>query len=364
MGNRALNKAKIARSDEFYTQLSDIEAEMRYYKDEFRGKTILCNCDDPFESNFFKYFAMNFNHLQLKKLIATSYVDSPVAGDQISFDDVLSLRDQNDNGIRPHKIEITEVNDENHDGAVDLADVEYLIKNKKNTLTLLKGDGDFRSEECIELLEEADIVVTNPPFSLFREYVSQLIEFNKDFIIIGNMNAIHYKEIFPLIRDDKLWLGPSIRSGDRKFNVPDDYPLNAAGCGVDETGRKFIRVKGVRWFTNIDIPQRHDNLVLFRRYSPELYPKYSNYDAINVDKISDIPVDYFGDIGVPDNFLDNYNPEQFQIIGLGCGDLAKEIGVVRNYRGRTDLAYKVDGKDKCPYSRIIVRRKQGTKNEN
>ena len=355
--NRALNKANKAKKDEFYTQLTDIEKELRHYKAFFKDKVVFCNCDDPYESNFFKHFAMCFNSYGLKKLIATCYATSPVmytqltlSGDEIPVGEAIS-------GKKPYKIEITEVKDLNGDGAVDLADVEYLLKNSKNTLTLLEGDGDFRSEECIELLKEADVVVTNPPFSLFREFIAQLVEYEKKFLIIGNMNAIHYKEVFPLIRDNKLWIGPSIHSGDRKFNVPDDYPLEAAGCGVDETGKKFIRVKGVRWFTNIDIKQRHENIILYKRYSAELYPMYTNYNAINVDSVSDIPCDYFEYMGVPDNFLDQYNPEQFEIIGLGCGDLAKEIGIGKNYRGRTDLAYIKDGKDKCPYSRIIIRRK-------
>lgn len=372
--NKDLNKAAQNKKDEFYTQLTDIEKEMRYYKDYFKGKAAFCNCDDPYESNFFKYFAMNFNSLGLKKLIATCYATSPVSGTeleyyegkngQLSFFPEIESPKTNDSGRHPYRVEITEVKDLNKDGRVDLLDVEYLLKNKKNTMALLKGDGDFRSAECIELLKQSDVVVTNPPFSLFREFVDQLIEYNKKFIIIGNMNAIHYKEVFPLIRDNKLWIGPSIHSGDRKFNVPDNYPLNAAGCGIDKDGKKFIRVKGVRWFTNVDIKQRHENLILYKHYTPVEYPKYENYDAINIDKVTDIPCDYYGDMGVPDNFLDSYNPDQFEIIGLGCGDLAKLIGIKKNYRGRTDLAYKVDGKDKCPYSRIIIRRKQVTTNEN
>lgn len=365
--NTALNKAAQAKKDEFYTQLSDIEKELRHYKAFFKDKVVLCNCDDPYESNFFKYFAMNFNALSLKKLIATCYVTSPIMGTELNLYEEatgqLSLIPGKDskpvnNGKRPYRVEISEVKDENGDGRIDLADVEYLMRNRKNVINELAGDGDFRSDECIELLKQADVVVTNPPFSLFREYVAQLIKYEKKFIIIGNMNAIHYKEIFPLIRDNKLWIGPSIHSGDRKFNVPDDYPLNAAGCGVDENGRKFIRVKGIRWFTNIDIKQRHEEIILYKPYSSDVYPKYSNYDAINIDSVSDIPCDYYGDMGVPDNFLDQYNPDQFEIIGLGCGDLAKLIGVAKNYRGRTDLAYIKDGKNKCPYSRIIVRRKQ------
>jgi hypothetical protein len=264
--NTALNKAAQAKKDEFYTQLSDIEKEIRYYKDYFHGKVVLCNCDDPYESNFFKYFAMNFNLLGLKKLIATCYATSPIAYTQLTlFDEEYTPSESNYNKM-PYKVEITEVFDENKDGRVDLADVEFLLRNHKNTLTLLKGDGDFRSSECTELLKQADIIVTNPPFSLFREYISQIIKYQKRFIVIGNMNAIHYKEIFPLIRDNKIWIGPSIHSGDRMFNVPDDYPLNAAGCGTDEAGRKYIRVKGVRWFTNIDIAQRHEELILYKKY--------------------------------------------------------------------------------------------------
>lgn len=367
--NSDLNKAAKAKKDEFYTQLTDIEKEMRYYKDYFYNKTVFCNCDDPFESNFFKYFAMNFNALGLKKLIATCYATSPVIGKEfdyyVDYSGQLSFLSSADTvplkepcQRKPYKIEITEVTDANGDGRIDFADVEYLLRNKKNFLTILNGDGDFRSNECIDLLNQSDIVVTNPPFSLFREFIAQLIAYDKKFIIIGNMNALHYKEVFPLIRDNLMWIGPSIHSGDRKFNVPDDYPLNAAGCGIDSDGRKFIRVKGIRWFTNIDIQQRHEKMILYKKYSPEEYPKYSNYDAINIDKVSDIPCDYFSDMGVPDNFLDSYNPDQFEIVGLGCGDLAKLIGIQKNYRGRTDLAYKKDGKDKCPYSRIIIRRKQ------
>lgn len=321
--NTDLNKANRAKKDEFYTQITDIEKEMRFYREHFRGKVVFCNCDDPEYSNFWRYFQLNFYELGLKQLISTHYEE-----DKPSYRmDIVSTDQGQQCGIPDY------------------------VK------TPLKQNGDFRSSECIEILKEADIVITNPPFSLFREYIAQLVEYGKQFIIIGNMNAIHYKEVFPLIRDNKLWIGQSIHSGDRKFNVPDDYPLNASGCGIDEDGRKFIRVKGIRWFSNIDVEQRHENLILYKTYTPEEYPKYENYDAINIDKVADIPCDYYGDMGVPDNFLDQYNPDQFIIIGLGCGDLAKEIGITKNYRGRTDLAYKVNGKDKCPYSRIIIRRK-------
>lgn len=315
-GNENLKNAKRAKKDEFYTQLSDIEKELRHYKEHLKDKIILCNCDDPYESNFFKYFAMNFNFLELKKLIATCYCSSPIMGEQLSFIDIntLNIKDERKHA---YKIEITEVRDENNDGAVDLADVEYLLKNKKNVLTLLEGDGDFRSEECVKLLKEADIVVTNPPFSLFREYVAQLIDYNKKFIIIGNVNAISYKEIFSYIKSDKLWLGKSIHSGDREFRVPDDYPLKASGFRIDEKGRKYIRVKGVRWFTNLDFKERHEDLILYKKYSEEEYPKYENYNAVNVDKTAEIPCDYYDVMGVPITFMDKYNPDQFEIIALG-----------------------------------------------
>ncbi len=315
MANKRLDNAKRNKADEFYTQLVDIELEMKHYRDQFKGKTVFCNCDDPYESNFFKYFAMNFNFLGLKKLIATCYAGSPIANRQLSLFDNEPIDDKTTGNA--HKIVITEVNDENKDGAVDLADVEWLCRNKKNTLARLKGDGDFRSEECLELLREADIVVTNPPFSLFREYVAKLIEYEKKFVIIGNVNAISYKDIFQLIKNNQIWLGASIHSGDREFRVPDIYPLDASGCRVDEDGTKYIRVKGVRWFTNMDYQQRHDELVLFERYNSEKYPNYENYNAINVDVTAEIPYDYDGIMGVPLTFLDKYSPDQFEIIGLG-----------------------------------------------
>ena len=367
-----LRNARKNKNDEFYTQLADIEAEMRHYKEYFEGKTIFCNCDDPFESNFFKYFASNFNFLRLKKLIATCYVASPIAcneliygvdkSGQICFFTTKDCVPLEPNKAKcPYKIEITEENDENGDGAIDITDVEFLLKNKKNTLTLLEGDGDFRSAECVELLKEADIVATNPPFSLFREYVAQLFEYGKKFIIIGNVNAIAYKEVFPLVKDNMMWMGCSIHSGDREFRVPDSYPLNAAGFRVDADGTKYIRVKGVRWFTNIDNKNRHEIMSLYKKYTPEEYPTYDNYNAVNVNTTSDIPYDFDGIMGVPVTFLDKYNPEQFEIIGMGTGDTAKTIGITKNYRGRTDLAYTIAGVSKCPYNRILIRRKR---NEN
>jgi len=358
-GNLALRNAKNAKQDEFYTQLADIEIELRHYKSQLRGKTILCNCDDPFESNFFRYFALNFNTLGIKKLIATSYVKSPIVGGQLPLFDIEGLKPE---GKEPYAIEIQEVPDHKGRGATDLADVEYLLKHDSNTSRTLTCNniynaGDFRSRECVEFLEQADIVVTNPPFSLFREYVAQLIDCEKQFLIIGHMNALHYKEIFKLIKENRLWLGESIHSGDREFRVPDHYPLEAAGCRIDENGRKYIRVKGVRWFTNMDNANRHERLPLFRKYSPAEYPTYDNFNAIEVSKTGDIPCDYDGLIGVPDTFLDKFNPEQFELIGIPFGNLGKEIGVTKNFRGRTDIAMTIDGKSKCPYSRIIIKRK-------
>ena len=370
---RDLAAAKLDKKDEFYTQLTDIEKEMRYYRKHFQGKTVLCNCDDPFESNFFKYFVLNFNRLGLKKLIATCYATSPVMGSQLQYrvgkDGQMSFSfgDEpvsDDNAKHPYKAIVTKVYDKTGDGGVDMLDVAELFKTGENELAELKGDGDFRSEECLELLYEADIVVTNPPFSLFREYVSTLIENNKQFIIIGNVNAIAYKEIFPLLKDDKMWIGASIHSGDRAFYVPDDYPMKASGCGIDEDGRRFIRVKGVRWYTNLDMKLRHDELILVKKYNPQEYPKYENFDAIEVSKTADIPCDYPGVMGVPITFMDKYCPDQFKIIGLGITDLGKSIGVGdydRKYKTPASrdgtLYYVKDGKGVVPYARVLIQNK-------
>lgn len=367
--NTALHKASRAKKDEFYTQLVDIEKELKYYKDQFRGKVVYCNCDDPFESNFFKYFAANFKELDLKKLITTSYVKSPIVGGQLPLFEMEGLKPK---GKEPYKIGINEVSDIDGDGAISLKDVEQLLKRDKNTATPLSGDGDFRSEECIELLKEADIVVTNPPFSLFREYVAQLMEYNKKFLIIGNVNAITYKECFKFIKDSKMWLGASIHSGDREFRVPDNYPLEAAGFRIDAAGNKYIRVKGVRWFTNLDYEERHEDLVLYKKYKPEEYSKYYNYDAINVNKTVEIPVDYKGMIGVPITFMDKYNPEQFEIIGLGISNSGIEIGVQpyeekhKKYRKEVqkrgavdgDLYMIKDGVAEVPYARVVIKNKK------
>ena len=332
-GNSNLHDSARNKQDEFYTQLSLIESEMKHYKHHFVGKTILCNCDDPYESNFFKYFAMNFNALGLKKLITTCYASSPVTGQEFEYyidnGGQLSFIADADNSPmqeterKPYKVEITEVNDENNDGRIDLSDVEYLMRNKKNTMTLLDGDGDFRSPECVQLLREADFVVTNPPFSLFREYIALLEEYQKHYIIIGNMNAVTYKEIFPMIAENRLWLG--YNSGHFWFKVPDSYEVKKTDFKIDENGQKWRRMGNICWFTNVDIEKRHENMVLFRNYTPELYPKYDNYDAINVNKTVDIPCDYYGVMGVPITFLDKYNPDQFEIVAFRKGNDGKDL---------------------------------------
>lgn len=314
-GNAGLQEAGANRADEFYTSMSMIEEEMRHYRSHFEGKVVLCNCDDPYESNFFKYFAMNFNYLKLRKLICTCYDGSPVVGEQLNLFDFLVDKPAEPKRIA-YRIEINEVSDFNGDGAEDMADIDWLLRNDKNSLRKLSGNGDFRSEECKEILETADIVVTNPPFSLFREYVLLLMSYRKKFLIVGNVNAITYKEFFPYLRDDLVWLGCSIHSGDREFRVPDSYPLNAAGCRVDEEGKKYIRVKGVRWFTNLDYREKHEPLTLYKNFSPEEFPKLDNYDAINIDATSDIPCDYDGVMAVPITFMDKYCSDQFSIIGI------------------------------------------------
>ena len=332
-GNSNLHDSARNKQDEFYTQLSLIEKELKHYRSFFAGKTVLCNCDDPYESNFFKYFAMNFNTLRLKKLVTTCYATSPVVGDEFEYyvDNAGQLAFVPDTDTtplvcstrRPYRVEITEVTDENNDGRADLADVEYLMRNRKNTMTLLNGDGDFRSPECVELLREADVVVTNPPFSLFREYITLLEEYRKYFIIIGNMNAVTYKEIFPMIAENRLWLG--YNSGHFWFKVPDSYEIKKTDFKIDEHGKKWRRMGNICWFTNVDIEKRHENMPLFRNYSPELYPKYDNYDAINVDRTVDIPCDYYGVMGVPITFLSQYNPDQFEIVAFRKGTDGKDL---------------------------------------
>lgn len=340
--NQNLQKAKSSKKDEFYTQLSDIERELKHYKKHFEGKVVYCNCDDPRVSNFFHYFSYNFEKLGLKKLITTCYKNQD-----------MELFSQNDS---ERAIYLEYDGDKNKNNVPDREEIESKA---------LNGDGDFRSKECIALLKQADIVVTNPPFSLFREYVAQLMEYEKRLLIIGSVNAVSYKEIFKLIKEDKLWLGPSIRSGDREFGVPDDYPLNAAGFRVDEQGRKYIRVKGVRWFTNLDFKERHENLILYKTYNPEDYPKYDNYDAIEVSKTKDIPVDYDGAMGVPITFLDKHNPDQFEILGITDRDnnsgLKTKEYTENDVPNPGDLnrrgAIKVGNEYKSTYARLLIKRR-------
>lgn len=340
--NRDLRTAQKDKKDEFYTSRDDIEHEVRHYKTHFAGKTVLCNCDDPRVSNFFHYFAYNFEHLGLKKLITTCY--------KSNAPDLFSTN------LSATAVYLEYFGDRNGNRVPDAEEIG---------IESLQGDGDFRSQECIELLKQADIVVTNPPFSLFREYIAQLIEHDKKFLIIGNVNAITYKEVFPLVKGNKVWLGPSIRSGDRKFGVPDDYPLEAAGCGVDANGKKFIRVKGVRWFTNLDFKERHEDLILHRRYDPNDYPHYDNYNAIDVGTTTDIPFDFDGAIGVPITFLDKYNPEQFEILGITDRDdnsgLKTQVygrSVGRNYSDLNRRGAIRDGNEIRPtYARVFIRRK-------
>ncbi len=321
MANTTLSDAKKAKQDEFYTQLSDISSELKHYRDQLKGKVIFCNCDDPFESNFFKYFAGNFNALGLKKLIATSYSKSPVVGTQLPLFEIEGLKPKQKKGQEhePFVVEINEVPDSNKDGAIGLEDVEYLLRHNKNVTRVLRGDenygaGDFRSRECLELLKNSDIVITNPPFSLFRKFVSILDEHNKKYLIIGNQNAITYKEVFKLIKENKLWLGVD-NGGTKWFRVPDDYDIQTESRKKIENGIKYFSMGSIMWFTNLDNPKRHENIPLYKKYSPEEYPKYDNYDAIEVNKVLEIPEDYYEPMGVPITFLDKYNPDQFEILG-------------------------------------------------
>lgn len=358
-----LSEARRNPSDEFYTQLDDISSELRHYRTQLRDKIVFCNCDDPYESNFFKYFALNFNSLGLKRLIATSYAGSSVVGGQLPLFDIEGLKPE---GKEPYAIEINEVPDHDGKGTTDITDVSFLLRNDANTARPLKSDtiyngGDFRSAECVELLMQADVVVTNPPFSLFREFIGQLIEHHKSFIVLGNVNAVTYADVFELFRNDQIWLGESIHSGDREFRVPDHYPLEAAGCRVDANGTKYIRVKGVRWFTNMDVPQRHLQIPLFKKYSPEAYPHYVNFDAIEVGKTADIPADFDGLMGVPITFLDRYSPDQFEILGSSrtLGRRMSEIAEKGTYQQGGPRFYldNGDGTFSRQYDRIVIRKK-------
>lgn len=309
--NKSMHKARAEKNDEFYTQLSDIENELKHYKKHFKGKTVLCNCDDPLESEFVRYFAMNFEHLGLKKLIATHFVDSARPSKK-----------------SPYKLVYTGDKNGNR-----MPDADEFI-------TSTVGDGDFRSDECLELLDEADIVVTNPPFSLFREFISLMMERKKKFLVIGNMNAITYKETFSLIAANKLWLGVNFNKT-MEFAIPDSYTKHSH---VDETGKKIAKVPAICWFTNLHHAKRAEKLGLYKKYTKEEYPQYDNYKAINVDKVADIPMNYKGAMGVPITFLGKYNPKQFEILGLA--NSARWIG----YECLTII------RGKKVYNRIIIRR--------
>lgn len=316
--NLNLNKARIEEEDEFYTKLTDIEKELRHYKKYFKNKTIFCNCDDPESSNFWKYFELNFEHLGIKKLISTHFETSKPS----------------------YKLEL--VKEKNNDGKVNSLDV---------VTTPLRQNGDFRSPECIEFLKESDVIVTNPPFSLFREYVAQLIDYQKDFLIIGNQNAITYKEIFPLLRDDKIWLG--YHSGDMEFMVPNYYEPRKTRYR-EENGIKYRSFGNMCWFTNIDIQKRHEDLILYKNFygNEDDYTQYDNYDAINVNRVNSIPCDYLGVMGVPITFMDKYNPEQFTVIGLIAGNI-KGLAGIPTKTGK-DGPY-INGRLK--YGRILIKRK-------
>lgn len=350
--NATLNHAFIVKKDEFYTLYEDVAKEMSRHHAQLNGATVLCNCDDPFESAFFRFFVIHFDKLKIARLISTCYAHSSFSGQQYPLE----------GPRRAYKAVVTEVPDETLVRPDSSLDLEALFAMPGNSLAHLVGDGDFRSAECQALLEEADIVATNPPFSLFREYISMLDRHGKKFIILGNMNAVTTREIFPLFRDNKVWYGDSIRSGDRKFYVPDSYPLNAAQCGVDERGRRFIRVKGVRWFTNINQGIRKDPIRLDRLYNARDYPRYDNYGAIDVGRTQNIPSDYDGFMGVPITFLDKYNPEQFEIIMLANGNARASVPQTTLRK----VGYQPHPEDKGGvgiingrrvYARIIVRRK-------
>ena len=367
MANKNLNAAKTAKKDEFYTQMVDIERELQHYWPHFHGKTVLCNCDDPYESNFFKYFVLHFNHLGLKKLICTCYNGSPVQG----MEQQLPFMDEFEEPRRiAHKVVITEVKDLNGDGAIDLTDVRLQLENNQNVFSTLKT-GDFRSPECIELLKEADIVVTNPPFSLFREYIAQLMEYGKKFVIVGSQKAIGCKEIFPLFQQNKVWWGYGFKGAAAHFYSP--YEDTATASNHKEN---MIRVSGITWFTNLEIPKRNEEMDLICKYSPEEYYHYENYDAIEVSKTTDIPYDYPGIMGVPITFLDKYCPTQFEIVGSNSStDLCKQLGVsplganwIRRYRECGGTGHNTanmvrivyndkEGKPKVAFQRIFIRNK-------
>lgn len=383
MANSNLTQAKRAKNDEFYTQYADIQKEIEAYveydKNVFRGKVVYCNCDDPFESNFFRYFVLNFNKLGLKRLITTSYKPSPVANTVLPLygdeRDVAPTSKQKKGRpkITANKFIINEVKDVDGDGELNLKDVALQLQNNKNNeWTPLEGDGDFRSEESIELLKQSDIVVTNPPFSLFREYIQQLVDYDKKFLIIGNMNAIKYTNVFPLIKNNKIWLGNNykVNAGAMLFEIPEKVanPDQVREIRVNEDGKKvyITRVQGVRWFTNLDHGRRHQELPLMTEaeiikfVTREPSKKYDNFNAIEVPLVKNIPSDYEGFMGVPISFLDKYNPDQFEIIDLlnryTLLDSQKTNESVRERRSHT---CNING---VPvYSRIVIKHKKKSK---
>lgn len=338
--NRNLHEAKNSKKDEFYTQLSDIEKELRHYKEHFKNKVVFCNCDDPRVSNFFHYFSFNFEKLGLKKLITTCYKNQ---------DADLFSENKSEKAIY---LEYT--GDKNGDNIPNPEEIG---------IQHLKGDGDFRSRESIELLKQADIVVTNPPFSLFREFVEQLVENDKKFIIIGSLNAITYKEIFKLIKENKIWLGNGFSGGNAYFKTTHTKEF-ASGVYDEETG--LVKFRNVCWYTNLDITKRHEDLILHKKYNENDYPQYDNYNAIEVSKLADIPCDYYGNLGVPITFLDKYNPEQFEILGITDRDdnsgLRTKTYTINDVPNFSDLnrrgAIKINGVYKATYARLIIRRKK------
>lgn len=354
--NSSLNRAAVAKEDEFYTQLPDIENELKHYRKHFKGKTVLCNCDDPFESNFFRYFALNFNRLGLKKLIATCYSGSPITGTQLSL-----FGDGDEERRTPYKAVVSSVRDANGDGATNMLDIEELFRVGENSIERLKGNGDFRSEECLKLLDEADVVCSNPPFSLFREYVATLIEHGKKFVIIGNQNAITYKEIFPLLQSNQMWLG--YNNGDMSFRVPDYYEPRKTRFWIDEDGNKWRSLGNIAWFSNLDIKKRHENLILVKKYKPEDYPTYINFDGIECQRVSDIPCDYAGNIGITPGFMASYNPDQFEIVGSDIS-LRKPMELFAKkgeYNPGGNVFYYEDPNPNAPfkykaaYKRVVIR---------
>ena len=348
MARKDLAQAKDAKKDEFYTQLSDIEKELVHYREYFRDKVVFCNCDDPYESNFFKYFALNFNALGLKKLIATCYDGSPIAQQELP----LFPEAETEPKRKAYKVEISEVPDIDGNGTADLTDVQLLLKSSDNNVKAeLKGNGSFDSPESIELLKEADIVVTNPPFSLFREFLALLDKYNKQFIIIGNTNALKYKLTFKMFQEDKIRTGYTNFNVGMYFQVPDSWEK----FHHIENGKKMARVSTSCWFTNLPVSKHNEELILIKHYTPEEYPKYDNYDAINVNTYTDVPCDFEGVMGVPVTFLDKYNPKQFEIIWTTDrgGD-----GYLEEFKKPWDRYDAPVLNGKGLYTRILIRKKQ------